>query len=300
MDHRQKFTSKKLDDLLRLIIPTLDITNAVKVIIALPEHHRKSIQQWLRGTYPIISKVHRFVNSIEISFSTFSVQYRTTQLYPVKITGVWDVIVSKLPHLVTSITIERPLSVTDAQLLLSFHRVIEIYASFVDLGAFQFHPSWSLHKISLRGCQLDHVPANLWTTYRDLRFLDLSFNEITALPNTKPAFINQILNADLSHNMLSTALPDYFSEACNLIILNVAGNKLSSVLRDFPNRLREIDVTGNANITDVLPLLQASMNSRSPVNIFIGSKRARCRCNDETNPKQHFRCEQTMDSTDNE
>lgn len=127
----------------------------------------------------------------------------------------------------------------------------------------------SLVKITISHCSLVNIPKQLEKYSQSLKYLDLSYNNITTVPRTFCCKMSQLRTLHLEQNQIQTLpieikflkclatldisfnrlrmLPTTFSDLRNLTVLSVANNNLSQLpaFKKDDIRLKKLDVSFN-------------------------------------------------------
>jgi len=157
-----------------------------------------------------------------------------------------------------------------------------------DVVRLRWNDAWNLKKFTATRCQLRALPTQL-RHMRALWMLDVSSNCLTELPEDA-AYYDSLVSLNVSSNQLER-LPDALHDAHNLMRLAASRNRLRpTTLPRMPSSLRELDVTGNADITRLEHVLEAVWECSERMLIAVQPDHARCLCCDEMTPEEQETC----------
>lgn len=122
-------------------------------------------------------------------------------------------------------------------------------------------------KLRLRRERLKQIPDTVFTAFPNLKFLDLSKNSLTELPD-KIEKLEKLETLNLSKNRLTT-LPESIGNLRSLKLLNVNQNKITHLppaIGKLEN-LEYLDLWGN-ELTD-LPKEMADLNNLKEIDLRV-------------------------------
>ncbi|XP_072045054.1 uncharacterized protein [Amphiura filiformis] len=105
-----------------------------------------------------------------------------------------------------------------------------------------------LEQLTLTNCKLSSI-AQFLLESRNIRYLDVSNNNIDNIKRNNFSSLVNLHHMDLSHNRIESLPENHFHHMSNLTYLNLAGNNLANLNLKGMNSLQTLIVSGNSLTT---------------------------------------------------